>query len=46
VPNIAPHKMALFPTFFPKYASPTAAPRQIWVSESMIQMFYCNAKEL
>ena len=34
VPPMAPYNKALFPTFFPKVTSPTAAPRTIWVSES------------
>lgn len=29
VPAIAPYNMALFPTFLPKTASPTAAPNTI-----------------
>ena len=34
VPAIAPQRIALLPTFLPKTASPTDAPRTIWVNES------------
>lgn len=34
VPAIAPYNKALLPAFFPKTASPTAAPNTICVSES------------
>ena len=35
VPAMAPYSIALFPTFLPRTASPMAAPRTIWVRESI-----------
>ena len=35
VPATAPHNIALFPTFLPSTTSPTAAPKTIWVNESI-----------
>ena len=39
VPQIAPQSGALFPTFFPKTNSATAAPSTIWVRESILLLF-------
>ena len=39
VPAIAPQMTALFPTFFPRTASPAAAPRTICVIESN---YFCS----
>jgi hypothetical protein len=41
VPAIPPQTIALFPIFFPKTASPTAAPKTIWVKESILSVYTC-----
>ena len=42
---IAPHSMAFLPSFFPPNASPTQAPKNVWVSESKWNK-YQNAKKV